>query len=248
VSLIPILIPRMSSRILRRFGRAFSLVEVVIALGIFAVAVIAILALLLPNTQKVEDLLDADVSRRLSESIQSELQRYSRVIAEGNKGSTAKGFKDFDDSFYNGATPNRSVFLVATRDGQRVLVTGEDPYIAWNFTYSKTYKPDDTTVQVTTKLSAENNLNTGNPPGIALRDRYFLIEVFLPISPAYRKFKDTANAGLGFLPLGVRVVWPFRLPDGPSTSPTPDEYDKDVSVVIAPARHTVYNFNLALIP
>jgi hypothetical protein len=224
------------------------LVEVVIALGIFAVAVIAILALLLPNTQKVEDLMDADVSRRLSENIQSELQRHSRVIAERNKGSARKGFDVFDDTFYNGATPNRSVFMVATRDGQRVLVTGEDPYFAWNFTYSKTYKPDATTVQATTKLSAENNLNTGNPPGIALRDRYFLIEVFLPTSPAYRKFNDTVNTGLGFLPLGVRVVWPYRLPDGPAISPTPDEYDKDVSVVIAPARHTVYNFNLALTP
>jgi type II secretory pathway pseudopilin PulG len=238
----------MPTRLILRSGRAFSLVEVVIALGIFAVAVIAILALLLPNTQKVEDLMDADVSRRLSENIQSELQRYSRVIAEGNKGSARKGFDVFDDTFYNGATPNRSVFMVATRDGQRVLVTGEDPYFAWNFTYSKTYKPDATTVQATTKLSAENNLNTGNPLGIALRDRYFLIEVFLPTSPAYRKFQDTVNTGLGFLPLGVRVVWPYRLPDGPAISPTPDEFDKDVSVVIAPARHTVYNFNLALTP
>jgi type II secretory pathway pseudopilin PulG len=238
----------MSPRFLRRSRRAFSLVEVVIAVGIFAVAVLAILALLLPNTQKVEDLMDADVSRRLAENIQSELQRYSRVVAEGNKGTTDKGFKDFDDTFYNGATPNGSIFLVATRDGQRVLVTGEDPYYAWNFTYSKTYKPDDTTHQVNKKLAAENNLNTGNPPGIALRDRYFLVEVFLPTSPAYRKFKTTADTGLGFLPLGVRVVWPYRLPDGPSTSPTPDDYDKDVSVVMAPARHTVYNFNLALTP
>lgn len=239
----------MSSRFLRRSRRAFSLVEVVIAVGIFAVAVLAILALLLPNTQKVEELMDADVSRRLSENIQSELQRYSRLVAEQQKAvNPNSGFDVFDAIFYNGATPNRSVFMVATRDGQRVLVTGEDPYFAWNFTYSKTYKPSDTTVQVTTKLSAENNLNTGNPLGIALRDRYFLIEVFLPKSPTYRKFKTTANAGLGFLPLGVRVVWPYRLPDGPATSPTPDEYDKDVSVVTAPARHTVYNFNLALTP
>ena len=241
MSLIPIRIYRMSLRILRRSRRAFSLVEVVIAVGIFAVAVIAIIALLLPNTQKVEDLMDADISRRLSENIQSELQRYSKVVA------TDKGFKDFDDTFYTSATPNRSIFMVATRDGQRVLVTGEDPYVAWNFTYSKTYKPEDPAVQVTSKLFAENNLNTGNPLGIALRDRYFLIEVFLPKSPAYRKF-TAANVGLGFLPLGVRVVWPFRLPDGPATSPTPDEYYKDVSVVIAPARHTVYNFNLALTP
>jgi len=234
----------------KRSLRAFSLVEVVIAVGIFAVAVLAILALLLPNTQKVETLMEVDVSRRLAENIQSELQRYSRIVAEGNRGSaTDKGFANFDDTFYNGSTPNRSVFMVATRDGQRVLVTGEDPYLAWNDTYSKTYRPETSTANVTTSnLPAEHNLNTGNPLGIALRDRYFLIEVFLPKSPAYRKFKTTINAGLGFIPLGVRVVWPYRLPDGSATSPTPDEYNKDLSVVTPPDRHTVYNFNLALTP
>ena len=62
--------------------RAFSLLEVVVAVGIFAFAVIAIIGLLLPNTSAVQERIESDTARRLTENIQSELQRYLRATSE----------------------------------------------------------------------------------------------------------------------------------------------------------------------
>ena len=140
----------MSSRFLVRPLRVragFSLIEVVIAIGIFAVAVTAIIGLLLPNTQAVTEQIESDVARRLAENVQAEIQRHARTIAETQKPTPRKGLDMLDDIFFAGAPAGRtnSLFLVATRDGSRVLVTGEDPYLAWNDTYKNPYKPDDAT-------------------------------------------------------------------------------------------------------
>ncbi len=246
-----------------RSSRAFSLVEVVVAVGIFAFAVIAIIGLLLPNTKAVDEQIESDVARRLSENIQSELTRFARArLATSN----APGLRDFERLFFNPAgTPPRSVFMVATRDGSRVLLTGEDPYEAWNDTYKNPYRPDDATnynmVPLAEVRTAENNLIThttpGNPPGIAFRDRYFLIEVFLLKSPAYRETNTTVGGevGLAFLPVGVRVMWPYRLPVGPSNPTDTSMYnsrgvndDELAWLVVPPSQHSVYNFNFAIAP
>lgn len=248
--------------------RGFSLVEVVVAIGIFAVAVLSIIGLLLPNTQAVEQQLEASISRRLAENIQSELQRYVRVIAENQKAvgnpHAGEGMYDFDNLFYAGAPANRtnSLFLVATRDGSRVLMTGEDPYLAWNDTYNQPYVPGDASyynavTPASAKLAAENALVTdstpGNPPGIAFRDRYYLIEVFLLDNPKHRQTDLTGanRIALPFLPLGVRVVWPYRIPDGPSSPDGSSQYNDATDLpwqVVAPAKHSVFSFNLALTP
>jgi type II secretory pathway pseudopilin PulG len=217
-------------------GRAgFSLVEVVVAVGIFAVAILSIVALLLPNTKAVADQIDAGVAQRLSENIQLELDRYgfTRVVA---------------------ALPNQSarLFMVATKDGSRVLVTGEDPYAAWADTYNK-YKPDAATNYKTVpplqRLAAENNLSTdtvpGNPPGIAFRDRFFLVEISWPdVCPQY-----TANSGV--MPLSVRMLWPYRLPNGPDAPTVSSKYDSQLELpwmVVAPSSHSTLLLNVALKP
>lgn len=240
--------------------RAFSLVEVVVAVGIIAVAVIAIVGLLLPNLKAVDEQIETDVARRLSENIQSELTRYARTVLTT---SNNPGLNDFEAGFFNGAAPTRSIFMVATRDGSRVLVTGEDPYQAWNNTYNNPYRPNDAgnydTVEVADARTAENNLishdTPGNPPGIAFRDRYFLIEVFLPKSPAYRATTVAGNVGLAFLPVGVRVVWPYRLPVGPGNPSGTSLYnsrgtneDELAWLVVPPSQHSVYSFNFAIAP
>jgi type II secretory pathway pseudopilin PulG len=241
-----------------RLRRAFSLVEVVVAVGIFAVAVLSIIGLLLPNTQAVEDQIESDAARRLTENVQSELQRYLRAISEDQKGGANKGegLRNFDNLFYSGGG-TRSIFLVGTRDGSRVLVTGEDPYLAWNDTYKNPYDPrvvgNYTTVG--SPLVAENNLITDStsesPAGIAFRDRYYLIEVFLPETPKHRKTDVPSNVALPFLPLGVRVVWPYRIPNGPANATDTSKYNtyNDLPwLVVSPAKHSVFNFNLALAP
>ncbi len=249
-----------------RHRRAFSLIEVVVAIGIFAVAVISIIGLLLPNTQAVTEQIESDVARRLMENVQAELQRHARSVTAAQPIGT-RGLDNFDDLFFTGAPAGRtnSLYLVATRDGSRVLLTGEDPYRAWNDTYNNPYQPDASgnysIVPVSDQLAAENNLITnttpGNPPGIAFRDRYYLIEVYLLRSPAYPTTEPTADtAGLAFIPVGVKVLWPYRLPDGPSNPNSTSAYNsRGTSAapelpwqVVSPFKHSVLNFNLTISP
>jgi len=251
----------------RRRLRAFSLLEVVMAVGIFAVAVISIIGLLLPNTQAVTEQIESDVARRLMENVQAELQRHARVVTAAQPAGR-RGLDDFDNLFFNGAPAGRtnSLYLVATRDGSRVLLTGEDPYQAWNDTYNNPYQPDAagnySTVPSVDHLAAENNLITNtttpqNPPGIAFRDRYYLIEVYLLQAPAYPTTEALADtAGLVFIPVGVKVVWPYRLPDGPANPTSTSDYNSRGTAsapelpwqVVSPDKHSVLNFNLTISP
>jgi len=59
-----------------RHRRGFSLVEVVVAMGIFAIAVIAIVGLLIPITQSISEVKDGDDASRVAQTIQAELQKY----------------------------------------------------------------------------------------------------------------------------------------------------------------------------
>jgi uncharacterized protein (TIGR02598 family) len=58
-----------------RHQRGFSLVEVVVAVGIFAIAVIAIIGLMVPINQSVANVRDGDDAVRVASVIQAELQR-----------------------------------------------------------------------------------------------------------------------------------------------------------------------------
>jgi type II secretory pathway pseudopilin PulG len=217
----------------RAKARAFSLVEVVIAVGIFAVAVISIVGLILPNTKRIADQLDAQVAQRLSDNIRFELERY--------------GFKNITSSL-NAA--NDRVFLVATNDGSRVLITGEDPYAAWSETYSSTYDPDSSSyTTVASRQAAENALETAPPPGanpagLPFRARYFLVEVGWPIYPQYK------NDGAA-VPLNVRVMWPYRLPNGPAAPTSASAYNDQTNLpwrVVPPAQLSTMLFNITLTP
>ncbi|AKC81672.1 hypothetical protein IMCC26134_00765 [Verrucomicrobia bacterium IMCC26134] len=198
--------------------------EVVVSVGIFAVAVLSILALLLPNTKSVADQIDAGVAQRLGENIQLELDRYGFTAVVG-------------------ALPNKTsrIFMVATKDGERVLITGEDPYAAWNDTYGKYIPSASSYTSVSPALAAENDLIVGIPPGIAFRDRFFLIEVSWPDTyPQYQ-----ANSGA--MPVNVRLLWPYRLPDGPPDS-TATIYNQLPWLVVSPSAHNSLLFNFALKP
>lgn len=213
---------------------AFSLVEVVVAVGIFAVAVLSILGLLLPNTRTVAEQVDATVAKRLADNIQFELSRY--------------GFANVVTGL---PAVNSRLFMVATEDGSRVLVTGEDVYTAWADTYGS-YDPSSGTnysVVAGPARPAENNLATagvpGSPPGIAFRDRFFLIEVSWPDHhPQY-----VANQAV--MPLNIRILWPYRLPNGPANPGVNSPYNDAVNLpwrVVSPSNHSALLYNLALTP
>ena len=88
--------------------------------------------------------------------------------------------------------------------------------------------------------AADHALNDPVLPGIANRDRYYLIEVTQLPGLEYAP-------GAGFLAVSVRVTWPYRLAAGP---PTPG----DTTVEADPTREVPRNersvaiFNFALRP
>lgn len=58
----------------RKLGRGFSLVEVVVAVGIFALAIVGVIGLLGPTTKSIGDVADSDSASRVITAIQSQLQ------------------------------------------------------------------------------------------------------------------------------------------------------------------------------
>lgn len=82
---------------------AFSLIEVVIATAVFATAIVAIIGLMAPLSQRVEDVIDSEIAARLADNIQVELNRI---------GFAAVG------SVIVAPAP---VYLYALPDGSRVL-------------------------------------------------------------------------------------------------------------------------------
>jgi len=184
---------------------AFTLIEVVAAIGILAVTLVAMLGLLASSTHPAGEIADVHVAARLGENIQDELERLKASL--GLVGLAAM-------------VPTRGsttpLQLVATRDGRRVLrADGAAP-------------------------AAGHALNEPVQPGIANRDRYYLVEVTQQLDLPYA-------SGAGFLAVSVRVTWPYRLPMGP---PTPEATAVDAD----PAREVPANerrwavFNFALRP
>lgn len=184
-------------------SRGFSLVEIVVALGIFASAIVIIVGLLAANAQATNRTVETETASRLTDTIRAELQRF--------------GY----NNVANGLSTGKPVYLVGTRDGSRVLPTGEDAD-----------NPPNTGTPVTTARFAENKLQTdlapGTPPGIAYRDRYFLIEVRAATmtTPALG-----APATETAFPVIVEVSWPYRVPTGPSEANTSTTYYDEGSTV-----------------
>ncbi|MEM0965113.1 MAG: hypothetical protein AAGJ81_03030 [Verrucomicrobiota bacterium] len=88
----------------RREG--FSLVEVILAIGVFALTIVAVIGLLGPIAQQVRDLQDTKVANSLPAPIREELNRI--------------GFQYFVLQNLNG-TQNLPAVLFGTEDGSRVV-------------------------------------------------------------------------------------------------------------------------------
>jgi type II secretory pathway pseudopilin PulG len=180
--------------------RSFSLVEVVVAIGLVAVSLVAILGLLAATTHSAAELSGAQGSASLGGSIQSELDRLKDSIGLAGLARLVPPS--------GSAAPLR---LVGTRDGLRVrCVDAVDP-------------------------AANRSLGDSVLPGIANRDRYFLIEVTrLP------EWETAADSG--FVVVNARCSWPYELPLGPATSGAA-EYDADQArEVPVGERHVVVLF------
>lgn len=154
--------------------------EVSVAVGVLALGLVAIVALMVPSAGRSADVSDAATAARLVEGINQELRRLGfDAVRDGVVGS--------------GGGEDKTIWLVATRDGSRILRSGRTPGEATPF-----------------DSDAENSLNDVNLPGIAQRDRYFLVSLSRLTSTTTEPLYYTTAKG--FLALKVRVSWPFLVP------------------------------------
>jgi len=155
--------------------RGFALIEVVMALGVLALAVISLLAFLASAAGAEGEMADAQAAASLGGPVQAELERLQAEL----------GFDGLAAAVPPAGSP-APLRLVATRDGRRAL------------------RADGAAA------AADRPLNDPTLPGIARRDRYFLVEITrqldLPDGPA-----------AGFVAVSAMVRWPYLLPAGPAT-------------------------------
>jgi uncharacterized protein (TIGR02598 family) len=76
--------------------RGFSLVEVVVAVGIFALAIVGVIGLLAPTSKNIVDVADSDAASRVISSIQSQLQASGYDSVKTNLGATFYATKTGD--------------------------------------------------------------------------------------------------------------------------------------------------------
>lgn len=159
---------------------AFSLVEVSVAVGVLALGLVVIVALLVPSAGRSADVSDAATAARLVEGINQELRRLGfEAVRDGVVGS--------------GGGEDKTIWLVATQDGSRIMRSGRTP--------------DEANPR---NWDAENDLDETVLPGIAQRDRYFLVSLSrLTTTTTDPLYYTTAK---GFLALKVNVSWPFLVP------------------------------------
>lgn len=169
-------------------SRGFTLIEVTLAVGIFAFVIIGIVAMLGPVARDTNEIRESEVASRLAASIERQLS----------------GITFADITAAVGATP---IYLVATADGSRVLRTGlTDPLGA--------------PTAIGTARAAERNLTESVGPGIADRDRFFLIRVDPLLSSGTAASNPLRYDNHdGSYALKVTVSWPFRIPAGPAPEP-----------------------------
>ncbi|CAM2776833.1 hypothetical protein [Rariglobus hedericola] len=67
---------------------AFSLVEVVVAVGIFALAIVGVIGLLAPTSKSIADVADSDAASRVITVIQSQLQQAGFTTVKASLGGT----------------------------------------------------------------------------------------------------------------------------------------------------------------
>lgn len=97
--------------------KAFSLVEVVVAVGIFALAIVGVIGLLTPTNKAIADVTESDAASRAISAIQSGLQQTAR--------ESSTGFTDVINSLSTSSSPQYIYF--ASKSGDKVGKTAAVP-------------------------------------------------------------------------------------------------------------------------
>jgi len=191
------------------------LVEVVVAVGVFALVIVAVVGLLIPITRDSALVLDTTTAVRLAETVNRELERVG--------GATVGGLG------------TNSLFMVSTPDGSRVL---------------RTYQTASGGTAGGAQ-SAENSLSAAPIPGIAQRDRFYIIEIKLlnnDTSDGNDNIYYDPAASPGSVPVEVRVGWPFYNPATPPQGSPSGAWDDSVvaGTLVPQASRSYYIFTSAI--
>ena len=177
--------------------RAFSLIEVVVAIGVFAVGMVAVVALFAPVARSVAGSSDAEAAATVAERLRDELTRRATVagsfapVVALFKNTTANGSHEVTtaDNAASAATdPRRDArLLFASRDGAKIG------------TYTDT-------VWAT---AGSNQINDA--------EKYF--EITLIRLDALSPNTSAADATSSTLAYTARIRWPAFVPDNAPANP-----------------------------
>lgn len=154
---------------------AFSLVEVVVAVGIFAIAVVSILGLLVPISQSTADIRDTDDATRVATVIQAELQQLGFSAVQSNLWVGVPNDQTFDPTDVS-SSPKA---LLASRSGDRIGVYDSN---VWKLTSTGSETSSDANAQKFFEIVLlENTLITpSSDPGFLAFTMRLRWPAFLP--------------------------------------------------------------------
>ena len=179
----------------KRRSSAFSLIEVVIAVGIFAISIVAVIGLLGPTNKSVADVRDTDDATRVINAIQSKLQTIAQTSKYPLTTSTQSGF------VYIGSTYLQLASQVQSDDAN----TSFDPSTK---TYILFASRDGS------RIGAYNDQNVWNGETPANSLKYFEVELIRNDAAPAVLSPVTNDATAGFLAYTIRLRWPAYTPDG----------------------------------
>jgi prepilin-type N-terminal cleavage/methylation domain-containing protein len=182
--------------------KGFSLVEVVVAVGIFALAIVGVIGLLSPTNKAIADVTDSDNATRVVNAVQQGLQqlassgRFTTVGSTVGVGASTTGATVSDgliqatapadpaDGTTLATSSTYSKFtLYASRDGTKVGLTG------------------DTTVW-------------GSAAATDHTQKYFEIMLIRNSTLSPNLTAANADTASGYLAYTMRIRWPAYTPDG----------------------------------
>ena len=176
----------------RRWARAFSLIEVVVAVGIFSVAITIVIGLLAPTVKSVASTLDNNAANRLATAINAQLSNYGfTAVVTGDTATTVAGgllITPVPSADINDDTQTKQ-YLYASKSGDKI------------------------------GLATDKVWTTGLPANISENaDKFFEIMLVrnIALSPNAAPNLD-ANAGA--VAFTVRITWPAYLPNGQGPTP-----------------------------
>ncbi|MGF1530133.1 MAG: type II secretion system protein J [Puniceicoccaceae bacterium] len=103
------------NKIVRQTQTGFTLIEILLAVGVFALTIIGMIALLTPVTKQVRDIFEDNLASRTIGAIEEEVRRMERTPGASPRRS---GFFFFVNDSLNGLVNTRAT-LYATEDGAR---------------------------------------------------------------------------------------------------------------------------------